>query len=1021
VIPRKLQLRNFMCYREDVPPLEFDGVNIACLSGENGAGKSALLDALTWALWGEARLRSDDDLIALGAQEMEVDLVFALDGQDYRVIRKRNKAKRGQSWLDFQMRNNGTWKAMSAATLPETQRLIETTLRMGYDTFANSAFLRQGHADEFTRRKPAERKKVLAEILGLDIYEGLEAKAKERVKTLDVQIKVLEGQIVELEREAAKRDYFAELVAQSEERVAQIEEQIRLAEANWAEANDRVQSLETLKAQLEVYTRQLEDLRTDRAKLALIVEERGRKLAAAREFLTRRDEILANIAKLREAQAEVGRMEGLRSTFDTLSERRNTCVSALDQARYQVEGDLRNVEGQLSGLRDRARERPKLETKLAQLKAQLGDDINLSGELEATRARRQDTQERLHSANQLQLERGKLQGQIDMRRNSLIGTREELKRNLKKHAEDLKDVDRWRVELGQAGTERMHLEHEERRLDAMRQTERESVEQAGALRAACSAAEAHGKEINKKLAMLSEDLHACPLCGHELGENGIAHIETEYEAQRQKLRAEYSASKREAEQMEARLTQVRSEIKALERLLATLPNVAARIARLESELQNAEETRRQQAEDQRTLSDVELQLVKGDYEQGIRAELARVEASLSGLGDPETLNRDLKRQDARITQLEKQIDDQRETRRQIDQFTDQIARIERETPALHECEEQRKQIEAKLRNDDYGHAERAALATVDAEIAVIGYSHELLAAARAEVKTLTPWIDEERSLERAEERIANDDPVQVRDLESLATSDQKISALTEQTQERQRQITGLVAAIRQRDEAAGAVKAYRSELEAIQNDRSERRVSLARAEQSAANAITCREQRQALAARKSLFEELTVAFGKKGVQALLIETAIPEIEREANALLSRMTDNQMHLTFETQRDTKKGDVSETLEIKIADGLGTRDYDAYSGGESFRVDFAIRIALSKLLARRAGARLETLVIDEGFGSQDARGRERLVEAITSVQSDFKQILVVTHIQELKDMFPIQIEITKTEQGSVWAIG
>ena len=65
MIPQTLLLRNFMCYRDELPPLDFAGIQIACLSGENGAGKSALLDAMTWALWGEARLKSDDDLIAL--------------------------------------------------------------------------------------------------------------------------------------------------------------------------------------------------------------------------------------------------------------------------------------------------------------------------------------------------------------------------------------------------------------------------------------------------------------------------------------------------------------------------------------------------------------------------------------------------------------------------------------------------------------------------------------------------------------------------------------------------------------------------------------------------------------------------------------------------------------------------------------------------------------------------------------------------------------------------------------------
>ena len=74
--------------------------------------------------------------------------------------------------------------------------------------------------------------------------------------------------------------------------------------------------------------------------------------------------------------------------------------------------------------------------------------------------------------------------------------------------------------------------------------------------------------------------------------------------------------------------------------------------------------------------------------------------------------------------------------------------------------------------------------------------------------------------------------------------------------------------------------------------------------------------------------------------------------------------------FETQRLTQKGDASETLEIRICDEFGERAYEMFSGGEAFRINFAVRIAFSKLLARRAGARLRSLFIDEGFGTQDA---------------------------------------------------
>jgi len=68
-------------------------------------------------------------------------------------------------------------------------------------------------------------------------------------------------------------------------------------------------------------------------------------------------------------------------------------------------------------------------------------------------------------------------------------------------------------------------------------------------------------------------------------------------------------------------------------------------------------------------------------------------------------------------------------------------------------------------------------------------------------------------------------------------------------------------------------------------------------------------------------------------------------------------------------------------------------------------------------QRAGARLQMLVIDEGFGSQNEIGRQTLVEAVNRVQGDFACILVITHIDALKDVFPTRIEIAKTPQGSV----
>jgi exonuclease SbcC len=130
--------------------------------------------------------------------------------------------------------------------------------------------------------------------------------------------------------------------------------------------------------------------------------------------------------------------------------------------------------------------------------------------------------------------------------------------------------------------------------------------------------------------------------------------------------------------------------------------------------------------------------------------------------------------------------------------------------------------------------------------------------------------------------------------------------------------------------------------------------------------------------------------------ALLIEQALPEIEMKANEILERLSDGAMYINFETQsryKDEKRLDLRETLEIRVSDGAGPRDYEMYSGGEAFRVNFAIRLALAEVLARRKGARLQMLVIDEGFGSQDSLGRQRLIQAINTVRGDFAKILVL----------------------------
>jgi exonuclease SbcC len=179
------------------------------------------------------------------------------------------------------------------------------------------------------------------------------------------------------------------------------------------------------------------------------------------------------------------------------------------------------------------------------------------------------------------------------------------------------------------------------------------------------------------------------------------------------------------------------------------------------------------------------------------------------------------------------------------------------------------------------------------------------------------------------------------------------------------------------------------------------------------------EEKEFIKGNIASFKMLEKAFSKDGIPSLLIEQALPEIESHANEILDRLSSGTMSVHFETQRqyrDRNREDRKETLDILIRDAMGEREYELFSGGEAFRINFAIRLALSRVLSHRAGARLQTLVIDEGFGSQDADGRQRLIEAINLVRGDFAKILVITHLEELKDAFPARIEVIKANTGS-----
>lgn len=850
MIPIKLELENFLCYRNPAP-LDFSGIHVACLTGDNGAGKSSLLDAITWALWGKARARRDDELLHLGQDEMRVEFTFELEGNRYRVLRQRKAGKRGRSVLDLQIADpQGVFRSISESTMRQTQAKIDDLLRLDYDVFGNSSFLRQGRADEFTVKTPGERKQILADILGLDQWAVYEERAKQRVKQAQQQLDLVAARLDEIQRELEQEERYKSELAAAQAETLRLTDALRQAEAD-------LHDVQAARQELGHKRGQLDDLQSRLARGERELLTVGHDLAHAQAFvedyeavLAQSDEIEAGYARWQQARESDAAFNALLAEQNALLQGRAALETTLSQARSELLARQSALQQQISELERRAA------------------GVQLQADLETAQAD-------LAALAEREAERDTLQARLT----TLSADAAERRANGK----TLKDQ----------GTECS-----------------ERLEQVGGIA---------GAESGPVL---------CPLCDQELSDQHRADLLRRLEAERESLRAAWSENQ--------------------ERLKA------------------------------------------------INAETQEMHCHL------DQVTGELKRQPAlqrRAAELAQRLDDAQQALVQ-----------------LEGVRENQSQVQAQLEGEDYAPGARRELQALQAKMDALNYDAQAHRAAQAALAESAPFEGRQAQLKQAQDEIEaaraavlQSQQRQNNWLETLADDRATQGALQEQIAQLQEQLAD--------------AKRVENEVEELRRQESAARMRLGAAQQRLDACQALKKQRQErqeeqnrLAGERAIYDELRVALGKKGVPAMIIEAAIPEIEAAANALLTRMTDGRMHVRFETQREKVSGGVSETLDIQISDELGTRNYELYSGGEAFRINFAIRIALSQLLARRAGARLRTLVIDEGFGTQDAQGRERLVEAINAIQSDFDRILVITHISELQDAFPARIQITKTPQGS-----
>ncbi len=859
MIPLKLSLENFLCYGENLPTLDLDGVHVACLCGNNGHGKSALLDAITWALWGKARSKSNDELVHYSRTDMWVQLDFLARESAYRVLRRYSAAggrrRSSTSDLQLQLMSDDNPVPITGNTIRDTQSRIDQIIGMDYETFINSAFLLQGRADEFTNKSPGDRKEVLAKVLELELYDRLQDRAKEGGDKHRTTATVLEADLTRLGAEVARKDGVSQDLQDVERQSERFAQELGDARTKADSLKLQVDDLERIAQERTKLLESIPHIKGEISSLETQLSATQERIDRYESLVARREEIILGLARYKELRLTYLELDQARERHDQLTGRRSDLERQLADAKARLEERI-------------SQGRTKLES---QLKPKASQAASLQEHIESARNELDlvESEERTTSQDQVRLQEA----------SSLVGQHKAMSEQLKAEGLELRSKLNLTTGAGSAGD--------------------------------------------------------CPLCGTTLGEEGCRHLAETYQRQineklEQYKREEASLKKAEqeaqtlGEELPRRQQDIRRRKEAAQNTLTKLQFGLSESTAAAQEISDLESSIAQQERD----------LAQKTFAPDLHQELKQV------TGDMDTLAYD----QGRHRELYRQMDEHRA--------------FEENSRLLEEAEVQLPQAR-EFASTTFGMLD---LRRKDLESSM---------ARATEIESRTTGLGDLRV--------------------ELETCQRVVASLERQQEDM----------LRRQGELQGALR----KLEQVSADMDVKERSLKDARDS-----------------QGIYQDLAEAFGRRGIQAMLIETVLPRVEDEANALLGRMTDGRMNVKLETQRQRRsgRGEPIETLEIIISDEVGPRSYELFSGGEAFRINLALRIALSKVLANRKGAPLPVLFIDEGFGTQDAMGRERILDVISAIQDDFEKIIVISHLDDIREAFPVRIEVLKEEAGSTFWI-
>jgi len=1028
MIPLQVTLEGFLSY-EKKQVINFVGASIWALSGPNSVGKSAVFDAMTFALYHRARC-GPKDLIHHRAERLIVTFDFMVDDIIYRIKRIHPRKSRStreafivESADGSNLDNAPTKRITNTDSDDALREWVKQTIGMDYAAFTTSCLLLQGKSEQLLDVDPRIRRDILAELMDLSRYEKLHVAAEEQRKAFKSAVETLEKQLLAPNVRVVR------------------DEELEEARTLLHDAEEAREDAQTSVERFSTYLEQARHWEADSAEM----QKQHKELQSGKELVDREAEISSGFSELQELDTVLPPLKQIVEERMALLALRVRLDELQCQA-CQIEEDVHIAEikkkAERQAVIDLEATFNDIEQKSKQLLGRLTVLIPLVSKLEAI--------------EQLQIKRETVDKHIATLPVGI--TQQMTQAELRLH--EIEDMERTLPWLSNVVQEREQLKATSEReraaseqLPELRDHYDELQKSRTALESACTIARDNERRLddekrdsNRRLREAQNRLQkfagvatkpVCDLCGQEI---------TGEHAKQEQIRLQQLVE--ECQREVTAVTQQHQDAidlkNAKEQELKELDDQIGKVRDSYGRTKHEQQTACEQAKDHEkrlraafeTMSEHYRERISGALPEGRAAWLA---TSYPLPSDIEMMQQEVKGKAHQAHEV-KRVRGLHETWQGLDQqravFAQQIseqeqnidldaarnARIEkngieeRQNKLTPESEEQQGKLEQ---------AKKVAQKTEDTLASLYEQAQHCENESRAETARR-----EEK--ERVQQERESSLPIQWRSwantleksgltaLEQRRTDLAGYRSLHEQLTNAREHIERCQKRIDELDVQISAYPAEAKQLaQVVEGELSRRKeahkqanVERDGAKDRLGDLEGKRERRQELEQQKReseriqhLYAILAKHLGKTGLQLFLLNRAEHAIVEFANQTLSGLSHGRMHLEWRPESDAQV-QTDKALDVLVRDreiGNCTVPIGSVSGSQKFRIAVSLALAIGRFMSRD-GRHLESVIIDEGFGGLDKAGRDDMIQELRTLGEHVARIILVSHQEEFAYAFP-----------------